>query len=324
MLKPGRLQQTAEQMLETNLQIVVLQEIRRKGYGKIKKDKYIIYYSCAEDNTGYAGTGFIMRKDIDGSVLGFEPYNKHLCRLRIRGKFHNITIISAYAPTEDKDEALKEQVYGDLKKLQDKVPRNHLLIIAGDFNAKVGTESAYKGVVGKYSIHPISNLNREYLCNHAISNNLTIASTQFQHKRTHIGIWTSPAGQTVNQIYHVLVNKMTRGIIQDVRMTRGPKSNSDHFLLKIRVKQRLIISQMKKHEQIRWNPENLHNKQKIYQYTQLLHHKLQDKHVQQNINKEWINIKDAILEAAMEIITKKQAIQRNTWWAEECRKAIKQ
>jgi hypothetical protein len=98
-----------------------------------------------------------------------------VCRPRISGKFYNITIISAYAPTEDKDETLKEQFYEDQQKLQDKVPRNDLLIIAGDFSAKVGRESAYTGVVGKYSIHPISNLNGEYLCNHAIFNNLSSA-----------------------------------------------------------------------------------------------------------------------------------------------------
>jgi exonuclease III len=195
MLKPGRLQEIALQMLEINLQIVAVQEIIWKGYAKIKKDKYIIYYSCAEDNTGYAGTRFIVRKDIDKDVLGLEPYNERLCGLRIRGKFHNITIISAYAPTEDKDEALKEQFYEDLQKLQDKVPRNDLLIIVDDFNAKVGRESAYKAVVGKYSIHPTSNLNGDNLRNHAISNNLTIASTQFQHKRRHIATWTSPGGQ---------------------------------------------------------------------------------------------------------------------------------
>jgi endonuclease/exonuclease/phosphatase family metal-dependent hydrolase len=166
--------------------------------------------------------------------------------LRIRGKFDNITIISAYAPTEDKDEALKEQFCEDLCKLQDRVPRNDLLIISGDFNAKVGRESTYKGVLGKYSIHPISNLNGEYLCNHAMSNNLTIANTQFQLKRIHIRTWTSPDGETVNQIDHVLVNKMKRGMFQDVRTMRGPNCNSDHFPLKIKVKQRLIISQMKK------------------------------------------------------------------------------
>jgi hypothetical protein len=240
MLKPGRLQEIAEQTLETNLQIVAIQEIRWKGRGKIKNGKYEIYYSCAEDNTGYAGTGFIVRKDIGGRVLGFEPYNERLCRLRIRGKFHNITITGAYAPTGDKDGALKEQFYEDLQKLQDKVPR-------------------------------------KYVCNHAISNNLTIASTQFQCKGIDIVTWTGPDGQTVNRIDHVLVNKTKRGMIQDVRTMRGPKCDSHHFLQKIKVKRRLIISQMKKKEQTRWNSENLRNKQKRRQYRQLLHHKLQDK-----------------------------------------------
>jgi hypothetical protein len=45
--------------------------------------------------------------------------------------------------------------------------------------------------------------------------------------------------------------------------------------------------------------------------------------VQQNINEEWIYIKDATLGAATEIITTKQVIQRNARWDEECREAIK-
>jgi hypothetical protein len=46
--------------------------------------------------------------------------------------------------------------------------------------------------------------------------------------------------------------------------------------------------------------------------------------VQQNIREEWTNIKDATPQAATEIITTKQVIQRNAWWDEECRDAIKQ
>jgi hypothetical protein len=33
----------------TELQIVALQEIRWKGQGQIKKDKYNVYYSCEKD-----------------------------------------------------------------------------------------------------------------------------------------------------------------------------------------------------------------------------------------------------------------------------------
>jgi hypothetical protein len=54
---------------------------------------------------------------------------------------------------------------------------------------------------------------------------------------------TMHRGSTVD---HVLVNKMKSGMIQDVRTMRGPKCDSDHFLLKIKVKQSRIISPIKK------------------------------------------------------------------------------
>ena len=37
MLKPGRIKEVAEQILQTDLQVVALQEIRWKGQGQIKK-----------------------------------------------------------------------------------------------------------------------------------------------------------------------------------------------------------------------------------------------------------------------------------------------
>jgi len=51
MLKRGRMQEVTEQIMQTDLQVVALQEIRWKGKGPIKKDKYKLYYSCKEDQT---------------------------------------------------------------------------------------------------------------------------------------------------------------------------------------------------------------------------------------------------------------------------------
>ena len=48
MLQP----EVAEQILQTEVQIIALQEIRWKGQGQIKKDKYNLYYSCKEGQTG--------------------------------------------------------------------------------------------------------------------------------------------------------------------------------------------------------------------------------------------------------------------------------
>ena len=39
MLEPGKMQEIAEQIMQTELQIVSLQEIRWKGQGQIKKDR---------------------------------------------------------------------------------------------------------------------------------------------------------------------------------------------------------------------------------------------------------------------------------------------
>jgi hypothetical protein len=45
-LKAGKMNETADEMLKTQLQIIVLQELRWKGVGQINKTKYTFYYSC--------------------------------------------------------------------------------------------------------------------------------------------------------------------------------------------------------------------------------------------------------------------------------------
>jgi hypothetical protein len=40
-------------------------------------------------------------------VIGFEPYNERLCKLRIKGKYNNIMLINEYAQAEDHTEKLK-------------------------------------------------------------------------------------------------------------------------------------------------------------------------------------------------------------------------
>jgi len=46
--------------------------------------------------------------------MGFDPINERMCKLKIGGKFYNLTLISAYAPTEDAKDEVKEQFYEEL------------------------------------------------------------------------------------------------------------------------------------------------------------------------------------------------------------------
>ena len=142
MLKAGKMNEIADEMLKTQLQIRVIaqQELRWKGKGKIKKTNYTRYYNCNPEKTCQLGTGFMVRKEIKKNILSFEPYNERLCKLWIKGKFNNLSIIIVHAPTEEKTDEEKEKFYEDLQIVHNKIPKHNIVIIWGDLNAKIGKE----------------------------------------------------------------------------------------------------------------------------------------------------------------------------------------
>jgi exonuclease III len=106
--------------------------------------------------------GFIITCCATQCALGFEPINERMCKLRTRGKFYNMTVISAYAPTEDENKRNPEDMerfYNKLSDVRDKTPRNDALILLGDFNAKVGKEHSNKRVTGRHTLHDITSEN---------------------------------------------------------------------------------------------------------------------------------------------------------------------
>jgi hypothetical protein len=74
---------------------------------------------------------------------------------------------------------------------------------------------------------------------------MKIISTYYQHKRIREGTWTSPDGNTLNQIEYVISDANKKGVVEDVRRMRGLNCDSDHFLVKTIIKQKLIRTQNK-------------------------------------------------------------------------------
>jgi len=207
MLKSGKMNEIAEQMLSIQIHIIALQEIRWKGHGQIKKNMYSLYYSCSQQRMGQRGTGFMVRKEVEKNIMSFTPINERICILRLKGKFHHITLINVHAPTEEKMEEEKDKLHDDLQKTYKRAPKHDIVMILEDLNVKIGKEKGYQSVTGKNTLHDVSNQNGEMVCNFPIENNLTVMSTQFQHKTIHKGTWISPDLTTVNQIDHTLINK---------------------------------------------------------------------------------------------------------------------
>ena len=60
--------------------------------------------------------------------------------VHFQGKPFNITVIQAYAPTSNAEEAEVEWFYEDLQDLLELTPPKNVLFIVGDWNTKVGSQ----------------------------------------------------------------------------------------------------------------------------------------------------------------------------------------
>jgi exonuclease III len=167
--------------------------------------------------------------------MGFGPVTERICSIKIKGTFHNTTIINIYVPTEDDSAEENEMFYEELQKQIDKISKYNMIIVIGDVNAKIGREQIYIPIIGKFSQHDTTSPNGEKLCSFAEGNNMVIASTYFKHKQIHQGTWKIPGKEQKNQTDHVLVNNRRKSAIQDVRVFRGANCDSDHYLVVVKV-----------------------------------------------------------------------------------------
>ena len=149
--------------------------------------------------------------------------------LRFQGKLFNNTVIQAYAPTSNDEEAEVEQFYEDLQNLLELTPKKDVLFIIGDWNAKVGSQET-PGVTGKFGLG-VQNEAGQRLIGFCQENTLVIANTLFQQHKRRLYTWASPDGQYRNHIDYILCSQRWRSSIQSAKTRPGADCGSDHELL---------------------------------------------------------------------------------------------
>ena len=142
-----------------------------------------------------------------------------------------ITLVSAYAPTLDSAEEIKSAFYEQLEDILARTPRNHRLVLLGDFNARVGRQAEiWPSVIGKNGIGNC-NKNGELLLSKCTEHNLVITNTVFRQKNKHKGTWQHPRSKHWHLIDYVIVKKEQLGEVKITKAITNVENWTDHRLL---------------------------------------------------------------------------------------------
>ena len=137
-------------MARVNVDILGIGKLKRTGMGEFNSDDHYIYY-CGQESLRRKGVAITVNKRVQNAVLGCSLKNNRMISVRFQGKPLNITVIQAYSPTSNAEEAEVEWFYEDLQDILELTLKKDVLFIIGDWNAKVGSQGT-PGVTGKFGL----------------------------------------------------------------------------------------------------------------------------------------------------------------------------
>ena len=137
----------------------------------------------------------------------------------------------------------------------------------------------------------------------------------------------------VNQTDHVLVSLWHTCSVKDVRSCRGPNCDTDHYLVRVKIRERITkLQKVSRMDRKKWDVEKLNNdprNQNRKEYQQTSQTKLrtgnkgeEEEDAELDMDEQWKKIEQAIKEAAQETIQEQKLTREENWFDEECAQII--
>ena len=89
----------------------------------------------------------MLAQEVHGALIGWEPVNSRVITAKFTTKKKDIrlNIIQCYALTSDVEGEKKDDFYQQLQAVLDRRRANDIIILMGDFNAKIGMDNTGYG-----------------------------------------------------------------------------------------------------------------------------------------------------------------------------------
>ena len=272
------------------LKLVAISETKWFGQDVYNIEGYTILHSgCSVPRSGEAvdrneGVGIVLDPCTTeawrhaGEVWKAVSPRLVLTRLKLGGSSGSppyATVVSAYAPTHRSSQEKKDEFYTDLQSTLDGVNKDDVLLLLGNFNARVGKSERHDGGsdwTGVRGYHGVGNMNEsgEALLTFCALNGLAIMNTTFEKKEVYMYTWQHPGSKQWHCIDYVIMRQSQRKLCCDVTVLRSAECWTDHKLVRVQLKLRAAVKAATSAPKVRFAVSELKEESKRNEFNMMV------------------------------------------------------
>lgn len=229
-----------KELADYSIDIAALSEMRLSDTGERREKSYTFFWSGHPHGSslqGTSGAGFAIANHLLAKLTELpRSVSDRIMTLRLpTSASSHATIVSVYAPTLVSEQTVIDSFYTQLRNTLSNISHADSIIVLGDFNARVGSDSTtWPNVLEKFG-RGSYNSNGELL--HQVCNEyeLAVTNTFFNVPDHHFYSWKHPRSGHWHLLDYILISQSQLKNVCVTRAMRGAECSTDHYMIRCRL-----------------------------------------------------------------------------------------
>lgn len=325
--KTGKLSIVTKELEDHEVLICGMSETKWKSSGHFTSEGSTIVFSGGNSNREHHGVAIWVNRRISSTLMEYNPVSSRIIVATFRAKPRDMTIVQCYAPTRD-HEADIGIFYEELTAVINSIRKRNVLVVMGDFNARVGANASEVTVLGEYGYGDRDDSGQR-LIEFCSEHKLVLANTFFKRHPRRLYTWKQAGDISRAQLDYIAISREWRYGVDNAKTYPGADGDTDHNLLVMSLRLRLNCRKKECRPIIDVGLlEDVKLQEKFQVSVCNRFAALEGLSVERDPNAKWSNIKNALEDAAREILScqekkKKQWISDETWELIKEKRAVK-